>query len=564
MTSRPASPSTSVRELETLITGAVVWTGDPEQPSAEAVGWSGDRITFVGRLADASGLIGGRTRVIDGSGRMLLPGFIDDHQHLFFGSAELDNLLVDGLHSFAELQFAIRSYAAEHPGKPCVSVSHLQYDALPPGGPLTRQQLDELVSDRPLVLMDYSYHTVWANSLALERAGLLHGGTSGPGSLIVMAPGGTASGELREPDAFGPVLALTGAWGRATRAYTHGASLPGDAAQRAEDLQIIRRGLSNAARLGITSIQNMDGDRYQLDLLAQLEQEGALTARVSLPFMVRPDTLQGSLQEAVLWSNAYTGDRLRTGRLKLFMDGIIESHTALMLEDYADLPGSRGGALFGAEQFAQIAVHADALGLQLDVHAIGDGAVRRTLDGYSRARDVNGARDSRHRIEHVEMLDPADLHRFAELGVTASMQPGHVPGAGLVPLEAWTAAVPRERWGWAFPWRALRESGARLAFGSDWPIIDANPLLGLRAALTRPLWNEDLPDQRPTLDQALAAFTSGGAYAEFMEEEKGTLRVGMLADLVLLSHDLKTTPPQAYGEVKALLTVCGGEVVYEA
>lgn len=563
-TPQPSQPAQlDARPLDTLIVGARVWTGDPARPRAEVIGLRGDRIAFVGTQSDAQGRRGPQTRVIETRGGTLMPGFIDDHQHLFFGSAELDNLLVEDVHSFAALGEAIGRYAAAHPELPCIGVSHVQYDALPAGGLLTRQQLDALVPDRPLVLMDYSYHTVWANTVALERGGRLHGGVSGPGSLIVRAPDGTASGELREPDAFGPVLALTGAWGRATRAYTHGQAPP-DREQREADARTLQRGLANCARLGITSVHNMDGDPYQLELLAQLERDGLLTARVSLPYMMRPDTPLSALNEAAEWPRRFSGDRLRTGRIKLFMDGIIESHTALMLEDYADLPGSCGGALFEAEHFAELAVAADALGLQIGVHAIGDGAVRRTLDGLERARAVNGARDSRHRIEHIELLDPQDLPRFAALGVTASVQPGHVPGAGLVPLEAWTAAVPRAKWGWAFPWRALRESGARVVFGSDWPIIDANPMLGLRAALTRPLWAEDLPDQRPTLDQALAAYTSGPAHAEFMDHAKGMLREGMLADLVLLSHDLHATPPEQFGEVRAELTICGGDVVFES
>jgi predicted amidohydrolase YtcJ len=243
------------------------------------------------------------------------------------------------------------------------------------------------------------------------------------------------------------------------------------------------------------------------------------------------------------------------------MDGVIESYTALMLDDYADRPGNRGTAIFNAEQFTRLATEADRLGLQIAVHAIGDGAVRRTLDGFAHAEHVNGGRDSRHRIEHIEVLHPDDLPRFEQLGVIASMQPLHVAISG--PGQLWAQRVGAARWGRSFPWQTLRESGAHLVFGSDWPVVTQNPFLGIHTALTRQPWAEAQPVEAQALEATLAAYTRDAAYVEFQEGVKGQLRAGMLADLVLLSGDIEATPVEQLKDMTVALTVCDGQVVYE-
>jgi predicted amidohydrolase YtcJ len=252
---------------------------------------------------------------------------------------------------------------------------------------------------------------------------------------------------------------------------------------------------------------------------------------------------------------------VRAGRVKFFVDGVIESGTALMLDDFDDDPSNKGAAIFSAEQFTRLATEADRLGLQIAVHAIGDGAVRRTLDGFAHARRVNGPRDSRHRIEHIEVLHLDDLPRFHELGVIASMQPVHASIS--TPGQVWARRVGRDRWARSFPWQTLRESGAHMVFGSDWPVVTQNPFLGMEAALRRQPWAEGQPRQAQTLADTLAAYTSDAAYAEFQEDVKGQLRVGMLADLALLSGDIEATPPEALPTMTAALTVCGGRIVYE-
>jgi hypothetical protein len=244
------------------------------------------------------------------------------------------------------------------------------------------------------------------------------------------------------------------------------------------------------------------------------------------------------------------------------MDGVIESYTGLLVDDYAGQPGHKGEANYTVEHFERMAIEADRLGLQIFTHAVGDGAVRRTLDAYEKSQRVNGRRDSRHRVEHIELIHPDDLYRFAKLGVIASMQPLHAPLATGDP-DPWPSRVGEGRWGCSFAWRALRQAGAHLVFGSDWPVVSQNPMLGLFTALNRKPWRSGLPEQRQSLAEAIAGYSRDAAYAEFQEHEKGQLRVGMLADMVLLSTDIEAIPVEEIGQVEAALTMCDGRVVYE-
>jgi predicted amidohydrolase YtcJ len=523
---------------------ARVFAADSGHPYAEAVAVKGRRILFVGSAEDADRLRGPATRTVDGRGRTLLPGFVDSHFHLLHGSEELGSIQLQDVGGMADLERAVRVYAADNPDLPILSGFGLRYAVLP-DHTLTRQQLDAILPDRPLILFAFDAHTAWANTPALERGGILHGGQAGPNAEIVMDAAGTASGELREPGAFDPVKSLI--------------PEPDGSRRRA----LLRRGLAEAARQGITGVHNMDGDADQMAFYAAMEDLGELTLRVYCSLNVWPDTPLEALAEAVELRRTYRGGLLWAGALKFFMDGVVESYTALLLDDYADRPGWLGDAHYSADLFARFAVEADRLGLQIFVHAIGDGAVRRTLDGFEAARRANGPRDSRHRVEHIELIHPDDLPRFAGLGVIASMQPLHSP-MQVDESDVWPERVGAGRWGRSFAWAALRRAGARLVFGSDWPVASQSVMQGIHAALTRLPWAEGLPDQRQALSDALLSYTLDGAYAEFQEEERGRLKAGMLADLVLLSDDLFAIPPEALADVHPLLTMCDGRVVFEA
>ena len=536
-------------KADLLLTNARVFTANTDQPMAEAVAIRGRHIAFVGSNALAEDWRGPLTRVIDAGGRTVVPGFIDSHFHLLWGSLELNDIQLAGAADWPTAAELVRAFAAEHASADWLVGYGLRYDILGDGKPLTRQHLDTLAGDRPLIVFAYDHHTAWANTAALRRAGRLHGGTVvAPNSEFVMAPDGTATGELREGGAFGPIIDCVPA---------------PDLAQKRAALQ---QGLAVAARLGITSVHNMDGNAEQIGLYAAMEDAGEMTLRVYVPYSVTPATPVAALAEAAAWRETYAGDFVRAGSVKFFMDGGIESYTALLLEPYADRAGDLGAAHYSAEHFNQLAVEAERLGLQMIVHAIGDAAVRRTLDGYEAAQRANPRRPfgaSRHRVEHIELIHPGDIPRFAELGVLASMQPLHAPrdASG---SDVWPLRVGADRWPLSFAWQTLRQAGAHLAFGSDWPVVSQSPLLGVQAAMTRKPWAPGQPEQRQTLADTLLAYTRDAAFAEFQENNKGNLRPGYLADLVLLSEDLEAMPTDAIGGVNPLLTVCDGRVVYEA
>lgn len=550
---------------ETVITNGNVLTMDPATPRAEAVAIAGGKILAVGSNADMDALCGPDTKRIDAQRATVMPGMTEAHLHLFAGAFGLSLLQLDGVQGLEALRAKLRAYADANPDEALLICKAASYNLFGAGIATTRQMLDAALPDRPILMMADDHHTAWANTIALERAGILHGHATPVGSEVVMAADGTAAGELREHGAFDPVYALRSSGGR------EGLGLMGvdpqpapTAAQRAEDIAVLREGLRLCASYGFTSLHNMDGNRYQLDLLREIEAAGDLICRTDIPFHFTPSKDIAELQDAAAWRAEFASERLSCSRVKMFMDGVIDSSTAVLVDDYADTPGWKGDLLHSPERFAEIAIAADALGFQIAVHAIGDGAIRNTLDGYAAARQANGARDARHRVEHIELLNPADLPRFLDLGVVASMQPSHVPGAMDFPAVPWTERVGEARWPWAFPVAELRAQGTPVAFASDWPVADLDPMRNIQAAITRKAWREGDPDQASTLLEALHDYTAGGAYAGHQEHRLGHLAPGMLADVVVMDRDLEATPAEQIGTARAALTLCGGEITWQA
>jgi hypothetical protein len=551
-------PSTA----DLIVENASILTMDPDTPNAQAIAVKGDQIIAIADRDSIRDYRGPGTRVIDAGGGSVLPGFIEAHMHLFGGAAELDNLHLAGVHGVDALRAAIQDFAAKRPDARLLIGAGVDYAILPE--PVTRHHLDRIIPDRPFAMSASDHHTMWANTKALEAAGLLHGKQLGPGNEIVMGADGLASGELREGEAFGPVLEHFGA--DRTRLGLEGAEpdpYP-SAGELAADRDLMHRGLQWCARHGITSIQNMDGNLYQLELLAGLEDEGRLICRTKIPFHFKNFMTLDMLEKASGMAARYNSEWLSSGMVKVFYDGVLDSWTAVMADDYADRPGWRGEPLFRPEHFAEVAVEADRRGLQIAVHSIGDGAVHAVLDGYQAALKKNGRRDSRHRIEHIEVTTPGDVPRFAELGVLASMQPPHPPGAMNFPLEPTISRIGRAKWPLSYAWRTLKDAGARVVFASDWPVSPVDPILGIQAAVTRKPWAQGLPDQSFTLAEAIAGYTVEGAYAEFKEHRKGRLKTGYLADIVVLSADIEATAPEALHTVRPLTTICGGKVTYQA
>jgi predicted amidohydrolase YtcJ len=546
---------------EMIITNAKVLTMDESRPRAEAVALAGGRILAVGNRAEVEALAGPATRMVDAGGRTLLPGFVESHLHLVLGGNELSQLQLGGVQGFDELARLFRAYAAQNPDLPLLMAQGAAYEILE--HPVTRVDLDRVIADRPIAMMAPDHHTVWANTAALRAAGLLHGAAMPAGHVVVMAADGTASGELLEFEAFSPVLALTGDLHLQLGIATGGEPEPWPSAeQRATDKATVAAGLAHCARHGITSMVNMDGNRYTCVLLQEMAAEGRLTARVKVPFHFKPHMELSELDRASAMTAEFTGDWVTSGFVKMFMDGVVDSRTAYMLHDY---PGTTecGAALFPPARFNEICTEIDRRGLQIAVHAIGDGAVRQTIDGYAAARVANGPRDSRHRIEHIELIDRADVPRLGALGITASVQPPHPPGAMEFPMSTMEHVFHRDRWRDAYLTKTLADHGAPLAFASDWPVTDVSVMRGIQAALTRVPY-PGCQDERLGLLQVLRAYTADGARAAHLEELTGMLRAGLAGDLVLIDGDIEAIPADRLGKTGIALTIAGGRVTHDA
>jgi predicted amidohydrolase YtcJ len=543
-------------KAETIITNAKVLTMDESCPRAEAVAFAGGRILAVGGRAEVEALAGPSTRVVDAGGRTLLPGFVESHLHLVLGGNELAQLQLGGVLGFEELARHFRDYAAKNPGLPLVMAQGAAYEIL--NQPVTRHDLDRVIADRPIAMMSPDHHTVWANTAALQAAGILHGAVMPAGHVVVMGADGTATGELLEFEAFSPVLALTGDLHLQLGIATGEEPDPWPSVeQRAQDKEKVAAGLAHCAAHGITSMVNMDGNRYTCVLLQEMEAEGRLTARVKVPFHFKPHMKMAELERASAMAAEFHGDWVTSGFVKMFMDGVVDSRTAFMLHDY---PGTteRGAPLFEAERFKEICREISARDLQIAVHAIGDGAVRQTIDGYEAA----GRPDLRHRIEHIELIDRADLPRLGALGITASVQPPHPPGAMDFPVSTMEQVFHRDRWKDAYLTRTLANHGAALAFASDWPVTDVSVMRGIQSALTRMPY-DGCQDERVSLMDCLCAYTAGGAWAAHWDGLTGSLREGMAADLVLIDGDIEAIPVDRIGRTGIALTIAGGRVTHD-
>jgi predicted amidohydrolase YtcJ len=546
--------------IDLIVTNARIITMNTAQPRAETVAIGAGRIVAIGgreieALADAG------TRVIDARGRSVLPGFVESHLHLVLGGAELAHLQLGGVRGIEALRRAVGDYAATYPDAPLLMGQGTSYDML--GQPMTRVHLDA-VSDRPLAVMAADHHTLWANTAALTKAGLLYGAKMPHGHEVVIGADGLATGELREFEAFAPVIAL-GDEARLNLGIATGeepSPWPNEMAQAVDRAKVVA-GLRHCARHGITSMVNMDGNRYMLDLLRAVQGQGDLLARVKVPFHFKPHMDLAALDRAEAMTRDYDDDWLSSGFVKMFMDGVVDSRTAYMLQDYPGQPGHRSEPLFKQERFNEVAIEADKRGLQIAVHAIGDGAVRTTINGYAAAQAANGVRDSRHRIEHIELIDRADIARLGALGITASLQPTHPPGTMDFPLMPTLAIIGRNRWRDAYLWRTLVEAGAPLAFASDWPVTDVSVMRGLQAAMTREMYAEDCADERLSLIDTLQAYTSGGAWAAHRDQVTGRLMVGLAGDLVMIDGDVEAVSHDMLGATRIALTVCGGRITHQ-
>jgi len=530
----PENLSGFMTKADIIITNARIFTSDDSNPRAEAVAVKGNRVVYVGDDVGAMEFCGDKTRIIDGQNRTLTPGFIDSHVHLLSGATWLGYAELSQARDANDVKMILHEYAENNPSSEWIIGRRIGYNIVS-----TRQELDEIISERPVYVRSADAHTAWANTKALEMAGILKEAND---VNIIRDENGFATGELRE-SAMKYVLNII--------------PPPSELAIRTQ----LRRASHEFNKTGITSVHNMNGDIKDLMTYAAAEDAGELTLRVYVPFEVKPEANEEDLKEAVEMEKIQ-GDYVRGGAVKFFMDGVWESYTAYNVHPYADNPTLKVEPRFSLGHFTRMAVACDKLGLQIAVHCCGDAAVRQTLDGYEAVQRSNGRRDARHRIEHVEVCQPEDMSRFGELGVIASVQLSHAP-LNLAESSVAQYRLGEKRWRYWQAWRDLKNAGARFAFGSDWTVVPFDPLTHFQVALNREKLSPDSTDQRLTLDECIIGYTRDAAYAEFKENEKGQVKVGFLADLVLFSHDLFELQSKDIMNAKVVMTMMDGRIVFE-
>jgi predicted amidohydrolase YtcJ len=528
-----------------IIRNAHIWTVNPKQPEAEAVAVLNDRIAAVGSDAEVMQWQGPRTRIVDAQGKRLLPGFNDAHVHFSDGGASLSAVQLTNVTSLKEFVQRIGDYTAHAPKGEWIRNGEWDETKWSPANLPTRQDIDAVTPDNPVAIDRYDGHMLLANSKALALAGITAKTPDPPGGVIVRDASGQPTGALKD----------------AATELLQKAEPPLNLAQRR---RAILRALREAAMRGVTSVQDMSLDYGDLAVYSQLQREGKLTVRVyGAPLITRVED-----QAQLGLGRAFGGPSLRIGALKMFADGSLGSRTAYFTEPYSDERGNRGllfSDMLPLVKARQRLARADAANLQVCTHAIGDAAIKTVLDLYQAAEKNAGPKDRRWRIEHAQHMAAADFDRFAQLQVIASVQPYQAIDDG-----RWAEArIGHDRASRTYAFRTFIQSGVRLAFGTDWPVAPLDPLLTLYAAVTRATLDGKypqgwFPEQKLSIQEAIAAYTMESAYAEFQEHEKGSIEPGKLADLVLLSQDVLNIAPTAIRDTHVVKTFLGGMEVYDA
>ncbi|MFI8998098.1 amidohydrolase [Streptomyces sp. NPDC053542] len=537
-----------------VLRNARIHTVDPALPEAEALAVRDGRIVWLGPDAGADEWVSGRTQVLDAHGKLVLPGFIDAHNHVRLGSDDACVQLA-GARTLDEVHDRIRTWHDAHPGAEWIEAEALDYSALPGGRMPRAADLDPVTGDTPAFVLSYDVHTAWLNTAALRRLGITKDRTDLPYGRAETDP---ATGE---PTGFLKDFAVRGLSRDGHRALRD-LGVPWASPDR--QYRRLAGSLDDAIRFGITTVVEPQNSLDDLALFERAREEGRLRSRIVAALFHPRGTTGADLVEFARAAEKYDDDRLSVGPLKLYIDDVVEPRTAALLAPYAGCH-HRGETFYPPEEFAELLTELDSLGFQCFVHATGDRGIRTVLDAVERAREFNGPRDARHQIVHVECLDPADTPRFAELGVVACMQPRHAAPEIAGPGQDWAENVGADRWHKAWPLRSLKEAGAVLAFSSDWNVAEMDPMIGIYTAVTRrPLSGGEPWGPQETIDveTAVHGYTMGSAYANFLENERGSLTVGKLADFVLLSRDiLRITPEDIPGTV-AETVVVGGEVAH--
>lgn len=524
-----------------------IFTGDRQRPSAEAVVTEDGVLAYVGELDRALAIAGPDVEVTDTAGGLVMPGFIDAHAHLQGTGSAVGKVLLRDAEDLAAIQSMVAGWAAAHPDSPRVMGLGWQYGAVPGGRP-TAAMLDIVVPDRPVYLDAFDFHSTWLNSAALAEVGITDDTPDPIGGEIVRDDEGRATGYLLEN------AAVELAWAKMN-----------DVDEATRD-----RWTSDAVRVytasGVTTVVDMGLDARSLGAILRAEAAGDLQLRIVGHWLIDrtgdPASELAQVGEAVRLAAIHRSDRVRIAGIKIVVDGTIDACTAAMLHPYAS--GAVGEPIWDDESLRRVVTAADAAGLQVAMHAIGDAAARSALDALEHARRENGTTGRRHRIEHLEYVDAADVPRLGAMGVTASMQPVHADPAT---FANWAAMLGDERAERGFAWPEFVETGAVLAFGTDSPTANHEPLPNMYLAATRcSPTHHHLPAHRPDfarpLPEAFAHGTSDAAFASFMDDRIGMLRTGFAADLVILDGNPLAAGPNSLLGTRVVETIVAGVTVH--
>jgi predicted amidohydrolase YtcJ len=532
-----------------LIRNAEVYTVDPARPRAEAIAVKGGRIAAVGDDAEAVAAAPRGAPEVDAAGRLVLPGFIDAHNHVRLGS-DTEAVQLGAATTLDEVRVAIDAYADAHPDREWIVAEAWSYSALPEPRRPKADDLEGVARGRAVIVLSYDVHNAWLNREAMRRFGIGRGTTS-------VAFGHVESDEDGEPTGFVTDFAVMGLSRAGNAALA--AHIPNFAPASA--YRRLVHSLELAAGCGITTIVEPQNSVDDLHLFARARDEGDLRSRLIAALFHPPGTTAAELDEFEEARRTYDDDLLRVGPVKLYIDDVAESHTAALLQPYADDPSTSGDTFYEPAAFAEVIVELDRRGFQTFTHAIGDRGIRTALDAVEHARRAHGPRDARHQLVHVELVHPDDLRRFSDLGVIACMQPRH---AAPDVVDVWREAVGTARASLPFPWRSLAEHGAVLALSSDWNVAQMEPLIGIYSALTRAdldgggAWTTD---QTLDLRAAIHGYTMGSAFANFAEADRGSVTSGKAADLIVLSRDLFVLEPAQILDTRVDLTIVDGRIV---
>ncbi|PYX58710.1 MAG: amidohydrolase [Acidobacteria bacterium] len=542
-----AAVAQSKPAADLIITHAKVWSVDQAHPSAQAVAVLGDRIVAVGSAADVDAWRGPHTHVLNAGGKLLLPGFNDAHVHFVMGGEQLESVQLNDATSPEEFAGRIAERAGKTSKEEWIRGGNWDETKWNPATLPTKELIDKLTPNTAVFVVRYDGHMGLANSVALRLAGITAQTPDPPGGVIVRDAQGNPTGILKD----------------AATEYVNRVIPPMSHEQR---LRTIRHALAHAASLGVTSIADMNdeySDSYaDIEAYSELLEQGELTARV----YVAPSISDWPDQAKIGLRHAFGSSYLRVGALKGFADGSLGSRTAYFFEPFDDDPSNRGllrAQMQPLSAMRERMMRADASGLQVSMHAIGDQAISMVLDLYSEVEKSHGAGDRRFRIEHAQHMAAKDFDRFRQLHVIASVQPTHAIDDG-----RWAETrIGHDRASRTYAFRTFLNHGVRLAFGTDWEVAPLDPMLTIYAAVTRATLDGKrpggwFPEQKLTVPEAVEAYTMGSAYAEFQDKEKGSITPGKLADMVLVSDDLFTIAPAKIREVKVLKTIVGGKIVF--